>query len=209
MLIDIQPGQRGLTEEGKSAFMLAFKSSTIFESEYKPIVRFPREAAEVIRQISELRKKEWRTTTRWNSAADYTGLLGELAAQRYLGISADQALENFLKGLSGDGGHDIETSGLKLDVKSTKGDALKFKFSKTNRYTHLADGYLFTFVEQAGPEIWMHLYGYSHRAAIKPFLRDDGQRLFVRVETLRREGVLKPVSLLKPAQNSTQTLTNA
>jgi hypothetical protein len=208
MLINNQPGQRGLTEEGKDAFKLAYNSTCTFESEYKPIIRFPREAAEIVRQVSELRKKDWKTTTRWNSEADYTGLLGELAAQRYLGISTDQALEDYIKGLNGDAGHDVVANGLKLDAKATKGDALKFKFNKNNRYTALADGFIFTYVETSGAEIWIHLLGWCHRADVKPYLRDDGQRYFVRVETLRREGVLKPVSQLKQPTEQVQTVTN-
>ena len=47
MLITNQPGQRGLTKEGENAFKLAFDSTGIFESEYKPLVRLPREAAEI------------------------------------------------------------------------------------------------------------------------------------------------------------------
>lgn len=195
---------RGLDSAGKDAFKSAYKSAVTFESEYKPIVRFPREAVAIIQQTSELRKKDWKTTTRWNSEADRTGLLGELAAQRYLEIPPETAMAEFLKGLQGDGGHDVEAKGLKLDVKSTKGQALKFKFNKTNRFSTLADGFIFTYVEEAGAEIWVHLLGYSTRADVKPFQRDDGQRLFVRLETLRREGVLKPVSLLKEPQSTLQ-----
>lgn len=200
--------QRGLTKEGENAFKLAFESTSIFESEYKPIIRFPRDAAEIVRQVSELRKKDWKTTTRWNSEADFTGLLGEIAAQRYLGITAEQALGDFIKGLNGDSGHDVEINGLKLDCKATKGDALKFKFSKTNRYTTLADGFILTFVETVGAEVHVHLLGWCRRAEVKPYLRDDGQRFFVRAETLRREGVLKPVNQLKQPQEQTKTVTN-
>jgi hypothetical protein len=205
-LITIQSGRRSLAPAGERAFQLAYESTGILESDFKPIIRFSKDAADIIRQVSECRKKEYRTTTRWNEAADYTGLLGELAVQRYLGISPETALADFTKGLhQGDRGHDVVANGLKLDVKSTKGDALKFKFSKTNRYTALADGYIFVYVEHSGLEVWCHLLGYSHRAEVKPYQRDDGQRLFVRVETLRRAGVLNPVSQLK---ESNQTVTN-
>ncbi len=205
-LIYTQSGQRGLTPAGERLLQLAYESTGIFESDYKPLVRFSSDAADIIRQVSECRKKEYKSTTRWNMEADFTGLLGELAVQRYLGITPETALADFTNGLhQGDRGHDVEANGLKLDCKATKGDALKFKFSKTNRYSNLADGFIFVHVEQSGPEVWCHLLGYSHRAEVKPFQRDDGQRLFVRVESLQRAGVLKPVSLLK---ESNQTVTN-
>lgn len=207
-LIINTPGKRGLTKEGEHAFKRAYESSGIFENEYKPIVRFPHEAVETIRQVSELRKREWRTTSRWNFYADQTGLLGEIATQKYMGMEPDAAINAFLQGLTGgDHGHDLVANGLKLDVKSTKGTALKVKFSKTNRYSHLADGYIFAYVESAGMEFWIHLHGWAHRADVKPFLRDDGQRFFVRVETLRREGLLKPVRQLKHAQESNPLIT--
>jgi len=205
-LIINQQGQRGLTSVGEKAFKQAYESSTVFESDYRPIVRFTREAAEIIQEVSELRNREYQSTSRWNSAADATGLMGELAVQRYLGVSPENAMAGFLSGLhQGDKGHDVEALGLKLDVKSTKGDALKFKFSRTNRFAHLADGFIFAHIEHSGPEVWCYLLGMSHRAEVKPYQRDDGMRLFVRVETLRRAGVLKPVSSLKA---SNQTATN-
>jgi len=200
-LIYTHAGKRGLTAGGERAFQLAYDSTSIFESDYRPIVRFTKDAAEIIRQVSECRKKEYHSTSRWNEAADYTGLMGELAVQRYLGVSPENAMADFLNGLhQGDKGHDVEAIGLKLDCKATKGDALKFKFSKTNKYTTLADGYIFVYVEHSGLEVWCHLLGFSHRAEVKPYQRDDGQRLYVRVETLRRAGVLNPVSLLKTSQ---------
>lgn len=196
-LVKLLPGQRGLTTEGEQAFEVAYLSSCILESDFKPVIRFPKRAADIIRKIAELRKKEWRSTSRWNQAADETGLLGELAAQRYLGISPEEALTDFLQGLHGDHGHDVEVDALKLDVKASRGSALRFKFSKTNRYANLADGFLFAHVEELGSEVWVNLLGWSYRVDTKPYMRDDGQRLFVRAETLRREGVLRPVSILK------------
>lgn len=207
-LVSTPQGRRSLTPEGERAFKLAYESTGILESDYKPIIRFSKDAAEIVRHVSECRKKDYHTTTRWNEAADYTGLLGELAVQRYLSISPETALADFTKGLhQGDRGHDVVANGLKLDVKSTKGDALKFKFSKTNRYSTLADGFIFVYVEQSGLEVWCHLLGYSHRAEVKPYQRDDGQRMFVRVETLRRAGVLNPVSQLKESNPVTTPLT--
>jgi hypothetical protein len=204
-LITLQSGKRGLTQEGRTAFLRAYQSISTFEGT-QPISRFPQESVAIIREIAKLRMKEWRSTSRWNAAADEIGTIGELAVQHYLGISSEVSLDDFLTGLQGDRGWDVHVSEMNLDVKSTQGQALKFKFSKTNRSSHLADGFIFVYIESAGTEVWAHMLGEARRHEIKPFLRDDGQKLFVRAETLRRQGVLKPVSLLKPSETVTTPL---
>ncbi len=196
-LITIRPGFRGLTPRGEKAFKIAIESSYIFEGD-RPILRFSRDASEIIREVSELRKRDWKTTSRWNPEADYIGLLGEIAVQRYLGFTAEKIISEFLAGLKGtDGGYDVVVEGLKLDVKSSKSESLRLKISKTNRFTHLADGYIFAHVELAGLETRIEMFGWSFRADVKPHLRDEGHRYTVRVHTLHREGILRPLSELK------------
>jgi hypothetical protein len=189
---------RGLDQAAEQAFLRAYQSLIIFEGE-RPTVRFCREAVKVFSQVAELRRKNWNTSSHWNGTAETTGLMGELAVQFYLGISAEMAMAEFKAGLMGDQGHDVEALGLKLDVKSTKGDALRYKFSRTNPHSHRADGFIFTYVEDAGFEMRVRLLGWSHRADVRPHLRDDGQRFFVRMETLRREGALRLVGHLRNA----------
>ncbi|WP_373531761.1 hypothetical protein [Vampirovibrio sp.] len=189
---------RGLDQAAEEAFLRAYQSLIIFEGE-RPTVRFSRDAAEIFRQLAELRRKNWSTSTHWNQTAEQVGLAGELAVQFYLGISAETAMAEFKAGLMGDQGHDVEALGLKLDVKSTRGSALKFKFSRTNSHASRADGFIFTYVENEGFEMRVQLLGWSHRAKVKPHLRDDGQRFFVRMETLRREGALHLVRQLRNA----------
>lgn len=168
-------------------------------NDHQPIIRASRQATAVIQQASMLRRKDWASTSRWNEAADFTGLMCELAMQRYCGISAESAMADFKAGLQGDAGYDLIAGGLKIDVKGTCGSALRYKFSKTNRNTAKADCYGFVYVEAAGFETRAYLLGWCHRTELKPYLRDDGVRNFVRAETLRRAGKLKSVAqLLQP-----------
>jgi hypothetical protein len=202
-LINNQPGKRGLTEEGKQTFEMSYNSLETVAAN-RPMIRFPRQAADDFSEISKLRMKSWGSTNRWCHAADETGLIAEIACQRYFDIAADQAMASFLQALEkGDRGHDIEIAGIKIDVKGTRGDALRFKMSKQNRFAHLADAYLFTYVQPSGMETRAFLLGWAYRAEIKPFLRDDGVKLVVRVETLRRQQILKPVSMLREANFQT------
>jgi|GEM_PF-2100234 len=202
-LINEQPGKRGLTEEGKQAFEMGYESLGTVDT-YQPVIRFPRQAADDFCEIARLRMKSWGSTSRWCAKADETGLIAEIACQRYFDIPADQAMASFQNGLEkGDRGHDIEIAGRKIDVKGTRGDALRFKFSTRNRFAHLADAYLFTYVQPSGMETRAFLLGWAYRAEIRPYMHDDGVKLVVRVETLRRQGLLKPVSLLKEQHNQT------
>ncbi len=206
-LIVNTPGKRGLTEEGSKAFLTAYRSTNIFEAK-RPTVRFPREAADIIRQVSDLRRKNWRSTDRWNETADCVGLLGELSVMRYLGIPAGEALTDFTHGLAGDKGYDLLAGAERIDVKSTRSRAKKFKFSKQNPNRDKSSAYCFVFIEDSGLEVWATILGWSLRHQIKPWVRDDGRALFVRAETLHREGLLHSVSTLKQSVNKEESTCN-
>jgi hypothetical protein len=203
------PG-KGFTCDAQNLFLASYPNLS-FPEGGRPFIRAPRQAAQGFQALSELRRKDWQSTTRWNEAADFTGLLGEVAVQRYLGIDAINAMNDFKAGLLGDYGHDILARGLKLDIKSTQGSALKYKFSKSNPNANRCDGFIFCYVEHGGLESRVSILGWAHRADIKPYLRDDGVRFFVRAETLRRQGLLKPAYLLKETtpDNTSNTIQQA
>jgi hypothetical protein len=190
------PGNRGLTDAGETAFIQAYQEAINFEA-VQPTIRFSAEASDIYREIARLRMKDWRSTSRWNEAADVTGLLGELAIQRYFNIPVVTAMAEFTTGLVGDRGYDLLWGAERIDVKSTRGQSLKFKFNKQNRNRDKATAYAFVSVQEVGLEVWCKLLGFSYRHEIKPFVRDDGQSFLVRAETLRREGVLYSVQNLK------------
>lgn len=183
----------------KQAITTSYETATIFEA-HSPIIRFNEKASEVIRQASLLRKKDWQTTQRWNYAADQSGLTGEIAVPRYLGIPAQQIVEDFVNGLQGDRGYDLKWCDELIDVKSTIGRGLKFKFSKTNRHRDKATIYVFVRVEEVGLETWATILGWSRRQEITPYLKDDGRSYFVRSEALRRRGLLYPINQLRGTQ---------
>lgn len=127
-----------------------------------------------------------------------TGLATELAYQKYLGLSWEQAFECFMRGMNGDGGVDIQLGQNLIDFKGTKSDSLKFIFSKTNRNRHRANAYAFAHVDYlAGQEIGVTLLGWIERHKLYPWLREDRCYRFVRFYTLQREGLIRPVSGLK------------
>jgi len=198
-LIDTTPGKRGLTPEGTEAFTLGYSRATTFNGE-QPIIRFDAHASLAFRAIAQLRMKEWKSSTRWNSLADVTGLLGELAVQRFLNYPVEQALDDFLSGLNGDRGYDLLWDGELIDVKATRGQALKFKFSKSNRHRDQSTAYAFVKVEEVGSENWCTLLGWSVRNEIQPWIREDDRSRFVRYQTLKREGLLRAVTPLKQQQ---------
>jgi len=191
-----------LTDRQKEPFEASYNSIIVVNA-HSPFIKVPKDAALTIRTLSELRKKDWRSTNRWNSEGDYIGWLGELAMQRYCDIPASQALAEFETGLRGDSGYDLISNGLKIDCKATKGSAKKYKFSKTNKNTIKADAYAFVYIEDGAFESRAYLLGWSHRADIQPFKRFDGQKDFVRAETLKRAGVLNPVSMLREQHHQT------
>ena len=202
----LKPGQKGLTEAGNETVKKAFLSIVTFEAN-QPTMRFCRDAYGIFREVAKLRMKSYSSTRRWDESADVTGLISEMAVMKYLGFSADQALADFLAGLHGDRGFDAEVSGLKIDVKGTRGPG-RWRFSKTNRHRDKATSYAFCKVEETGAEVWVTITGFAHRHEIKPWVREDSRSYYVRYETLQREGLLKPVSLLKQPQEQTKTVTN-
>ncbi|MGE0200795.1 MAG: hypothetical protein AB7P76_07500 [Candidatus Melainabacteria bacterium] len=165
-----------------------------------PEAIFPVHAVDVVRALAPRRNKKWGSTARWNEVADETGLYGELAVQRYCGLSAEEASVAFEAGLAGDGGIDLEISGIYYDVKSTRGKALKFKFSKWNAHRHQADAVIFAYLQEIGPEVSVRLLGWGYREAIRPHLKDDGRCLVARFSRLHRAGVIRPVTTLKPEE---------
>lgn len=195
-LISTMPYKRGLTPSGEAAFLHAYCTTLVFPGE-QAIVRFKTESTRDLREIAQLRMKSWKTTTRWNQLADVTGLLGELAVQRFLGIPGEQALEDFVNGLNGDKGYDLISQGERVDVKSTMGQALKFKFSKFNRERDKATAYSFVKTEEEGGESFCYLLGWAKRQDIQPWIREDERSRFVRYQTLKREGILRPITQLK------------
>lgn len=203
-IICLKPGQKGFINNGQEKFFSAFLSIGTFEAE-QPTMRFSREAFNLFSEASKLRMKSLPSTTRWVPSADITGLISELAVLKYLGFPADQVLADFLAGLYGDRGFDAEVGDLKIDVKGTRGPG-RWRFSKSNRHRDKATSYVFCKVEEVSTEVWVTITGFAHRHEIKPWVREDARSYYVRYETLQREGLLKPLKLLKQ-QTTNQTIT--
>lgn len=72
-----------------------------------PIVVISAEATAYFRDIASLRTKGWKSSNRTTSNADGIGLLGEIAASIWAGITAPEAMGTFVAGLKSDGGWDL------------------------------------------------------------------------------------------------------
>lgn len=105
--ICLEPGKRGLTQRGKEAFIQAYQAIIIFD-EIQPRAWFPPDTYRFIQSIAKLRMRDWASTRRFDPAADTTGISGELATEKYLGFSAEEALALFEDGLKGDAGYDFK-----------------------------------------------------------------------------------------------------
>lgn len=194
--ICLKPGKRGLTKLGQKAFIDAYQSLIVFD-EAQPNVWFPPEAYAVVQEIAKLRMRDWKTTRRFDPAADVTGIAGELAAEKCLGFSAEEALSLFEDGLKGDPGYDFKIGDFFLDKKNTKGPG-RWRFSKTNRHRDKATHYIFGRLEETSiGGCFVTVLGFAGRAEIRPWVREDSRSYFVRYETLHREGILRPLSELK------------
>jgi hypothetical protein len=166
----------------------------------RPFATFSPEAtAYFSEQIAPLRTRSWASTQKWGSLAEATGLIGELGTFALMGFDAEWAYQNFINGLNGsDSGIDFEWAGEKIDIKGTRGQALKFKLSKTNKNASRASIFLFAHVQdtqQGG--VTAQALGWSWRHQIGPWIRDDERYRFVRFETLDREGLAYTLDALK------------
>ncbi|MBY0405915.1 MAG: hypothetical protein K2X66_18575 [Cyanobacteria bacterium] len=159
-------------------------------------MRFDETALKQLTELSELRKKEWVSTDRWNQWAELTGLLGELSYQRLLDLSPKEASDSYFNSLKGDAGFDIQLLAETVDVKSTMGERLKFKFSRTNHNRGRSSIIAFCYVEYTGNEAWCHLLGFGFYHKLVPFIRESENARIVRFLTLQREGVIHPAQNL-------------
>jgi hypothetical protein len=195
-LINIASGRRKLTDAGQKAFVEAYNSFTVFPGLVATIC-IPNASAKVGKIISELRRRNWGSSSHWTSDVEWIGLAGELAVWKFFGYSAEEALTFFLEGLKGtDDGADLRLAGMGFDVKTTRSNPVKTKISKTNKNRNEADAFIFAHLEESGIDNWIRLLGWSHRADVKPYLRDGGKCWFVRPESLRRAGLLKPLATI-------------
>jgi hypothetical protein len=154
-------------------------------------------------ELAKHREKKWASTTRWNNRADELGLLGELAAFKYFDVPAETVAKQFVDGLNGDRGVDLEWAGEQVDVKTTGRPELRYRFNKTNGNRSRASVILFTQVaDQPQGGVLVTLHGWSYKHKIQPFLRDvpDSNKRQVRLSTLLREGVVQPVAILKKGE---------
>ncbi len=150
--------------------------------------------------LAKHREKKWASTTRWNSRADELGLLGELATFKYFDMPADDVAKQFVDGLHGDRGVDLEWAGEQVDVKTTGRPELRYRFNRTNGNRARASVILFTQVaDQPQGGVLVTLHGWSFRHKIQPYLRDvpESNKRQVRLSTLWREGLVLPVSALR------------
>lgn len=188
-----------LTAPQRSIIARVHDGLDIFPSRV-PVVRFGLEACALIRKLAAMRRKDWRSTDSWNRLADETGLFGEWAVQRYVGIPAADVIAGFEAGLMGDAGHDLVSNGLTVDVKSTRGRALRYKFSRSNANRDTAQAVAFCYVEDGVSQAWAYLLGWAYWHEIAPRLREDKFCRFVRYQTLKNAGVIRPVASLKSLQ---------
>jgi hypothetical protein len=129
--------------------------------------------------------------------------LGELATFKYFGVPADDVAKQFIDGLNGDRGVDLEWAGEQVDVKTTGRPELRYRFNRTNGNRARASVILFTQVaDQPQGGVLVTLHGWSFRHKIQPHLRDvpDSNKRQVRLSTLLREGVVHPVANLKKGE---------
>lgn len=187
----------------KEKFITAYERLEV-SSKPQPSVWFERESYESFTEIAKLKEKSWSSTTRWNTLADVTGLVGEVAIHRFFDVSAIDSLGQFEVGLKGDRGVDLDWAGESIDVKSTRGDKLWYKFSLSNRFRDRASVIAFVRVEEFEDGVKAHLLGWAFKHKIKPWLRldKDGRRHFVRLHTLEREGLVFSISELKDKQEN-------
>ncbi len=162
------------------------------------VYRFMSDILAEVKKLAELRRKDWMSTARWNPAADETGLLSELAFHKAMGTLGEQALEGFISGLNGDDGADwVTPQGDEVDVKATRGKALRFKFNHRNPFSHRAPIVSFASVKEENEEAFVTLLGWAWKCDINGYLRKDERYDYVNFETLRREGLVYPVTMLK------------
>ncbi len=168
-----------------------------------PMVTIPAEVASRIeKELAPLRFKKWASSTRATSRADAIGLMGEIAFQRFLGVSTSKAEEDFFNGLSGDKGIDAWLGEMSIDVKTSalKNLPLKFLFTKTNRFSNRANVVVFVHIRESQMgDIHCSLIGWAYKAEVNRFLRDSDKYpnlQTLRIDTLRRHGDIYPVNHL-------------
>lgn len=181
------------------AFKRAYDSLQAFNGAI-PKVRFDVDALRVVKAMAALRRKDWRSTDAWNRAADETGLLGELAVQKFFKTPAADVLAGFEAGLAGDAGHDLIVNSLALDVKATRGRALRYKFSRSNANRDTADAIAFMYVEETGFQVWAWLMGWTLWRDIAPRLREERFYRLARLQLFRRARIIRPMIALKQLQ---------
>ena len=166
----------------------------------RPFATFSPEAAAYFSgQIAPFRTQSWASTLHLGSLTEATGLHGEFGSFTLMGFDAEWAYQNFINGLNGsDGGVDFEWAGEKIDIKATRGQALKFKLSKTNKNANRASILLFAHVQDTPHGgVTVQTLGWSWRHQIGPWIRDSERYKFVRFETLDREGLVYTLDALK------------
>jgi hypothetical protein len=206
-MIFIDGSRRGLTAVGSEAFHKVYDALVVKPQRF-PVIGFDQAARDLVSTLAELRRRDWSSTARWDRLADETGVFGELAFSKALQVPSWQALENFEAGLSGsDAGVDLVFAGEGVDVKATRGDGLRFKFSRNNPNRHRASIIGFTHVVDQPFKTAVRLMGWAWRHHIRPYERPDGlKRSIVRFETLERGGVVQPVAELLALATSVKTI---
>jgi hypothetical protein len=179
-------------------FQQHFQSIKIIQGK-RPFAEFPASAARYFAEtVAPLRTRQWASSQQWGKLAESTGLLGELGVFSLMGFSAEFAFKSFHVGLGGsDSGVDFTWAGENVDVKATRGQALKFKLSKTNPNAHRASILLFSAVQELScGGVRVQALGWSWRHEIGPWIRDDERYRFCRFETLDREGLVYTLDAL-------------
>lgn len=186
----------------KVQFLLAWTSTHIHEAhgdgighQHGPNVFFNNEGLDALRELEKPRKKNWGSTRRLHPDAELTGLAGEIAVYRYLGISDEKAFELYRTGLSGDLGFDLKFGSELIDIKSTVTSTLDFKFSKKNRNQNNSTAFIFCHVEFTGNGLNVAILGAAQKHKIVPFRREAAHFYRIRFYTLLRQGVAHPASI--------------
>lgn len=193
---------KGLSESGKATWLVAYNSGIRFIS--KNVAGFTRNTTLFFDEIAALRNKKGPNTRLWNPKADQIGLAGELVVLKYMGFSAEEALELFLQGLKGDNGWDFKAQEWRVDVKTTTTSNAQFRFNRNNKHQAQANAYCLVHMqtqERSGLETF-RILGWAPKHKMKPYFhpyRKDSDRVFA--TSLMRDGILREIGSLKDIQD--------
>lgn len=181
-------------EDLRAPYIAAFNQGlTILERSYAPpLVEFSSELWAIDKDRANHMVFAKKSSRRSRQDADFLHLLARDAWAAYLEEDPNQIFQDWINALGkGNKGQTWAVQSEIFNLRAVGEEKPHFYVSKANRFSHMPSAYVITRVKRQTLALTCcELIGFCYRHDIRPFMREIDTFYQVRIDTLKREGLL-------------------